>query len=422
MKQKNSHILAAQGRKLFVGGANRTGRSFQGMAAAPLFFRFGKGASLYDQDDNAYTDYCLSWGSLVYGHAHRNVVLAAKKAAQRGLGFGFNTKSEIDLAKEIVRSFPSMERVCFFNSDKEALACAVEISRAFTKKTRVMTFSSVPSSETAFDEPASNARETGGVTDAQSTVSLPYNDTEQLGEAFSRYKDSLACVLLEPVMSEGGIVPGEKGFLQELRSLTRKHKIVLIFNEVTSGYRFHKGGAGALSGIFPDLICLGKIIGGGFPLGALGGRYHIMKESASPGGVLLREDLSANPVIMRAGLATLKLLNKDFYRAVNARAEFLADELNAFFREEQLSLTLSHHGTMLRLRWLAEQKERSGETRKDGEGSARDAYRNLCGYLLKNKVLWPTSCQEPFYISGMHRLKDCQCLLNLLKNFFKNGG
>ena len=424
MNLKNSSQLSQEANKVMVGGVNSPVRSFKAVGGQPILMQRGKGAVIYDEDGNAYTDYCLSWGALILGHAHRNIVLAAKKAAERGLSFGTTTKAEIDIAKHITRCFPSMELIRFVNSGTEATMSAIRVARGFTKKNLIVKFDGCYHGH--FDDLLTKAgsgvvhlKESSSLGIPQShidnTFSLPYNNIQTLVKILDTHKDQIACVILEPVSGNMGVIPAQPDFLKVLRELTRKYNIVLIFDEIITGFRTTVGGVQSEFGIVPDLTCLGKTIGGGFPIGAYGGRKDIMSGLAPLGGVYQAGTFSGNPVVMRAGLAALKLLNIDFYRTLNDRCAGFADSLNRFFKENGIPAHLSAFKSMMSLRFRAEEV---ADYEQAQAASNAELYAQLFHHLLAQGIYWPPADLESFFVSGMHTKKDLNVLLEEIKKFF----
>jgi len=424
MKLSRSQELFKQAQDVMVGGVNSPVRSFKAVGGDPLVMKYGKGTKLFDEDGRAYTDYCLSWGALVYGHAHRNVVLAAKKTVERGTSFGTTTKAEIDMASLVVKCVPSIERVRFVNSGTEATMSAIRLARGFTKRPLVVKFDGcyhghVDDLLTMAGSGVANLRQSSseGIPQGhiENTVSLPYNDINVLEETLTRLKDKIACVIIEPVAGNMGVIPASVEFLAALRDLTHKLGIVLIFDEIMSGFRTSPGCVQEDVDIIPDMTCLGKIIGGGFPIGAYGGRKDIMKCLAPSGSVYQAGTFSGNPVVMRAGYAALKLLTKDFYRVLNQRTTAFAEDLNRFLEENNIDARLSHYKSMMSIRFSS----RPVLNYEQAQGaSSNELYGKLFRHLLNAGIYWPPADLEAFFVSGMHTKKDLQVLGDLLKGFF----
>lgn len=427
MKNKNSLKIFNDAETVLVGGVNSPVRSFKGVGKDPLIMKRGEGARLFDADGNIYTDYCLSWGALICGHAHRNAVLAAKKTAEWGFSFGTTTKAEVEIARHIAGCVPSIDKVRFVNSGTEATMSAIRLSRGFTGRDMIIKFDGCYHGH--FDDllatagsgvAALQASSSQGVPQSHvgNTLSLPYNDEDAFAAAVEKYKDRTACVIIEPVAGNMGVIPSQKSFLKTVRELTKKYKIVLIFDEVMTGFRPGPGGAQADYGIIPDLTCLGKIIGGGFPIGAYGGRGDIMKYLAPSGGVYQAGTFSGNPVVMRAGLATLKTLNADVYRTLNKRCRDFAGEVNAFFQKNDLPVHIAAYHSMMSIRFR-KQAVKNYKDAQEAEGGP--LYSRLFWHLIERGIYLPPADLEAFFVSARHTKKDLDHLVSALKEFSWKG-
>ncbi len=306
LNRKRSSELYARARQYIPGGVNSPARSWRAVGGEPLFISRGAGSKVWDADGNQYIDYVASWGPLVLGHAHPEVIEAIKATAERGTSFGAPTELENELARLVVESFPSMELVRFVNSGTEATMSALRLARAFTGRDRTIKFEGgyhghADALLVAAGLPASFARD---------TLVAQYNDLDSVERYFRAYPDGIACVIVEPVAGNMGVVPPLPGFLQGLRELAARHGALLIFDEVITGFRVALGGAQERYGVMPDLTTLGKIIGGGFPVGAFGGKREIMERLAPVGPVYQAGTLSGNPVAMVAGLALIEALKQ----------------------------------------------------------------------------------------------------------------
>lgn len=316
---RRSVELFSEAKKHIPGGVNSPVRSFRAVGGQPVYIQRGSGARVYDVDGNAYIDYVLSWGPLIAGHAHPSVVQAIVEAAAQGTSFGAPTERETELACLVKAAYPSMDLVRFVNSGTEATMSAIRVARAYTRRDKVIKFSGCYHGHNdGLLVKAGSGALTFGVPDspgvpsdvAGHTLTLPYNSLEALEEVFGRIGEQIACVILEPVVGNMGLVLPKDGYLQGLRRLTEKYGTLLIFDEVMTGFRVAYGGAQARFGITPDLTCLGKVIGGGLPVGAYGGRREIMDLIAPSGPVYQAGTLSGNPLAMAAGIAALKLISQ----------------------------------------------------------------------------------------------------------------
>jgi glutamate-1-semialdehyde 2,1-aminomutase len=424
MRTQHSQEYFQQAQQVMVGGVNSPVRSFKGVGTRPIVMKYGRGAKLYDYDNNTYTDYCLSWGALILGHANHNAALAAKKTLEKGTSFGTTTREEIEIARHIVAHVPSMDLVRFVNSGTEAAMSAIRLARGWTKREIVVKFDGCYHGHcddlltTAGSGVAQlQASSSLGIPPShiQNTISLPYNDTEILEETLTKHKDNIACVIIEPVAGNMGVIPAQKEFLQALRRLTRQHGIILIFDEIMTGFRTSQGCVQSDFGIIPDMTCLGKIIGAGFPVGAYGGRKDIMRCLAPLGGVYQAGTFSGNPVVMRSGLAVLRLLTDNFYKKLNKKCEEFVVSINDYFRQNNINVHIAHYKSMMSLRFRREPVENYEDARAAAGG---ECYGRLFRHLLQAGIYFPPADLEAFFISGMHTKKDLEALQTALKNSF----
>lgn len=425
MRTTHSQEYFQQAEQVLVGGVNSPVRSFRSVGGDPLVMKYGRGAKLYDYDNNAYTDYCLSWGALILGHAHPNVILGAKKALEKGTSFGTTTREEIELARHIIECVASIELIRFVNSGTEATMSAVRLARGFTGRDMVVKFdgcyhghcddllTTAGSGVTHLKESSSRGIPQNHI---DNTVSLPYNDLAILEKTLTGYRDRIACVIIEPVAGNMGVIAAQPEFLRRLRELTRQYGIVLIFDEVMTGFRTGPGGVQADYGIIPDITCLGKIIGAGFPVGAYGGRKDIMHCLAPLGGVYQAGTFSGNPVVMRAGLAALKLLDAKFYERLNAKCAAFVEDINSYWRANAVEAHIAHYHSMMSIRFRQQPVMNYAGAQAAAGG---ERYARLFRHLLGAGIYWPPADLEAFFISGMHAKKDLEQLAAELKNFFK---
>jgi glutamate-1-semialdehyde 2,1-aminomutase len=339
------------------GGVNSPVRAFKSVGGEPLFIREARGSHIVDVDGNEYVDYVGSWGPMILGHAHPQVVEAVREAVGRGTSYGASTELEIRLAERITGAFPSIERVRLVNSGTEAVMSAVRLARAFTARSKVLKFEGCYHGHAdGFLARAGSGIATLGIPDtpgvpaeyAALTLTAPFNDLEAAAAVFRKHGADLAVVVVEPIAGNMGVVLPAPGFLEGLRSLTQEHGALLLFDEVITGFRVTYGGAQTLSGIRPDLTTLGKIIGGGFPLAAYGGRREIMARIAPEGPVYQAGTLSGNPIAVTAGLVTLEILDtKNPYPELERRAAQLEAGLRRAAADADLPATLNRAGSML---------------------------------------------------------------------------
>ena len=357
MKTTRSTALFAEAQQLIPGGVNSPVRAFRSVGGQPRFIARAKGSRLYDVDGNTYIDYVLSWGPMILGHAAPSVTAAIKRAAGRGTSYGAPTDLEVNLAKMIREAFPSMEKVRLVSSGTEAVMSAVRAARGFTKRDGILKFEGCYHGHSDYLlAKAGSGLATLGIPDspgvpadfAKHTLTAPYNDIQTVQQIVKEQGQRLACIILEPIAGNMGVVPPAPEFLQALRQLTLEHEILLIFDEVISGFRVTYGGAQSLYGIKPDLTVLGKIIGGGLPVGAYGGRKDIMDLIAPSGPVYQAGTLSGNPLAVTAGIETLKQLKKKgVYQLLETRAAALAKGLGEAARKAHVPIAQTRVGSML---------------------------------------------------------------------------
>ena len=341
------------------GGVNSPARSFNAVGGDPIVIERGEGAYLYDVDGNRYLDYVQSWGPMILGHAHPAVVAAIEAATKKGTSFGAPTEAENELAKLLIEQVPAVEKIRFVNSGTEATMSAIRLARGYTGRNKIVKFIgnyhghvdsllvAVGSSATTLGVPNSPGVTQGTV---QDTILLPFNGVEKVQKAFQEYGSEIAAVIVEPVAGNMGCIIGSSNFLYELRHLTQKNGALLIFDEVMSGFRVGKGGAGQRFSITPDLVTLGKIIGGGLPVGAYGGRADIMDNVLPVGKVFQAGTLSGNPLAMAAGIATIKtLLEKNCFPVLERKMALLAEGLEDEARAAKVPVHVEQIGSMMTL-------------------------------------------------------------------------
>jgi glutamate-1-semialdehyde 2,1-aminomutase len=357
MKTTRSAKLFAEAQQLIPGGVNSPVRAFRSVGGQPRFIKKAKGSRLYDVDGNTYIDYVLSWGPMILGHAAPPVISAIKKAAGQGTSYGAPTELEVALAKAIRDAFPSMEKIRLVSSGTEAVMSAIRVARGFTKRDTILKFEGCYHGHSDYLlAKAGSGLATLGIPDspgvpadfAKHTLTAPYNDITAVRQLVKEHRNRLACIILEPIAGNMGVVPPAPGFLAELRHLTAEHDILLIFDEVISGFRVSYGGAQGLYDITPDLTVLGKIIGGGLPVGAYGGRREIMDLIAPSGPVYQAGTLSGNPLAVSAGLATLKELKvRGVYKQLEQQSAALAQGIGEAAKKAGIPLTQTRIGSML---------------------------------------------------------------------------
>jgi glutamate-1-semialdehyde 2,1-aminomutase len=354
---KNSELLYEEAKRFIPGGVNSPVRAFKAVGATPVFIEKGEGALVHDVDGNTYIDYVGSWGPLVLGHRHPQVIKALRECLEMGTSFGAPTELETELARMIVDALPAVDMVRLVNSGTEATMSAIRLARGYTGRNKIVKFAGCYHGHADFllIKAGSGALTLGVPTSpgvpagtAEQTIVAPFNDLETLGQIFNEAGDDIAAVIVEPVPGNMGVVPPAPGFLEGLRELTRKYGSLLIFDEVMTGFRVAYGGAQVLYGIEPDLTCLGKIIGGGLPVGAYGGKEEIMSMVAPSGPVYQAGTLSGNPLATTAGIATLKLLKQaGVYEELETKSARLDQGLREAAAAAGLELTFNRVGSML---------------------------------------------------------------------------
>lgn len=357
MNRDTSAKLFEEAQKYIPGGVNSPVRAFKAVGGGPIFIHRGKGAHIWDVDENRYIDYVCSWGPLILGHAHPQVVFAITKAAEHGSTFGASTEGEVVLAKMIVEAVPSVEMVRLVSSGTEAVMSAVRLARGFTGRDKIAKCEGgYHGHGDSLLAKAGSGVATLGIPDSagvpaaatSDTIVLPYNDIDVVRTLFDAIGGEIACLVVEPVAGNMGVVPPKPGYLEGLRELTLDHGVVLIFDEVISGFRLAYGGAQELFGVTPDVTTLGKIIGGGMPMGAYGGRREIMERVAPLGPVYQAGTLSGNPVAVAAGIETLRILqDRKPYDDLDRRTYRLADALLEAAVSRDVPMRINRVGSMM---------------------------------------------------------------------------
>ncbi len=405
---KNASVAFERAKKTIPGGVNSPVRAFKSVGQVPIFAERGLGCYVYDNDGQQYIDYIGSWGPLIFGHADPDVVEAVREKVALGTSFGVPTELEIEMA-ELVRSMvPSMEMVRMVNSGTEAAMSAIRLARAFTGRTKVIKFDGCYHGHVdALLIKAGSGVATLGLPDspgvpaaiAAQTIILPYNDLSAVEAAFKQFGDDIAAVAVEPIAGNMGVVPPATGFLQGLRLLTEQYGSVLLFDEVMTGFRVHPGGAQGLYGIKPDISCFGKVIGGGLPVGAYGGREDIMQMIAPSGPVYQAGTLSGNPLAMIAGLTTLKKLQDgSVYQALEEKGAKLEAEFLRLSKMYSIPMTINRVGSMI-CPFFTEETVTDYDSAKKSNLVLFNRYFSL---MLDQGILLPPSQFEGYFISNAH--------------------
>ena len=423
---RRSVKLFQRAKKIIPGGVNSPVRAFKAVGGKPVFINRGSGSHIEDADGKNYIDYVCSWGPLILGHAHPSVVKAICNTAARGTSFGAPTEQELELAEIITGAFPSIEMVRMVNSGTEACMSAIRLARSFTNRDIVVKFSgcyhghadgllvTAGSGAATLNSPASY-----GVPESylRETIVLPFNNLQACEQLFAERGNHIAAVLIEPIPGNMGVIHPQEGFLNGLRKMTSSYNSVLIFDEVITGFRVAWGGAQTLFKIKPDITCLGKIIGGGLPVGAYGGRREIMELVAPLGGMYQAGTLSGNPVAVAAGLATLNALRK---KGTYSRLDSLGKELCAGIRDaaDQYGITLrvEECGSMFTVFFSA----KPPTCYEDAKESNVEQFREFFRGMLKEGIYLPPSQFEAAFISLAHTKEDIRSTIKAADNVFRN--
>jgi glutamate-1-semialdehyde 2,1-aminomutase len=413
-KVEKSRELQKRAEQMMPGGVNSPVRAFGAVGGDPPFIVLGQGSHLLDADDNEYIDYLGSWGPLILGHAMPEVVEAIIAAARSGTSFGASTPSEADLAEIVLSAFPHLQKVRFVNSGTEATMSAIRLARAYTKRKYIVKFEGCYHGHVdALLVKAGSGLATLGIPGSagvpeeftQFTVALPFNDTDAVERAFAKFRHQIACVIVEPVVGNMGCVPGSGDYLAALRLITQREKAVLIFDEVMTGFRLAFGGAQELYGIRPDLTTLGKIIGGGLPVGAYGGPAELMDLVAPLGPMYQAGTLSGNPLAMAAGLATLSHLRDhgaEIYPRLEKLSAQLVDGVGAAAQDAGVPLSSNRVGSMFTWFFTPGPVTDWNSASK----SDTDAFGGFFRAMLDNGVYLPPSQYESAFLSAAHTEDD----------------
>jgi glutamate-1-semialdehyde 2,1-aminomutase len=428
MKFQRSRELFHQAQRYLPGGVNSPVRAFKAVGGTPPFIVRGQGSRVYDADDNEYIDYVCSWGPLILGHAHPRVIEALQHVAEMGTSFGAPTELETTLAKMLCSAIPSIEMVRFVNSGTEATMSALRLARAFSGRDKVIKFAG------GYHGHADGLLVKGGsglatlslpdcpgvpASYAQHTLVAPYNNVEAVARLFQLYPNDIAAVIVEPVAANMGVVPPRPGFLEDLRSLTREFGSVLIFDEVITGFRFTYGGAQDLFKITPDLTCLGKIIGGGLPVGAYGGRREIMEMMAPIGPVYQAGTLSGNPLAMTAGIETLKILSqRGTYERLEKASSQLEEGISNAVSSLELKLNISRFSSLLTI-FFTDSPVLDYESASQADTSL---FGELFHQLLSEGIYWPPSQFESAFVSLAHSDDDIQTTVDKISKALSQVG
>ena len=427
MITKRSALLFQRARRILPGGVDSPVRAFKSVGASPLFIRRASGARIEDVDGNRFIDYVMSWGPLIHGHAPRGLVKALAAAAKDGTSFGAPSPLEVELGERVRALMPSLERVRFVSSGTEATMSAVRVARAATARDRILKFEGCyhGHADAFLVKAGSGALTLGtptspGVTRATSadTLVAAYNDLDSVQRVFDAHREQIAAVIVEPIAGNMGVVPPADGFLPGLREMTRTAGALLIFDEVISGFRAAAGGAQALARVRPDLTCLGKIIGGGLPVGAYGGRADLMELVSPAGPVYQAGTLSGNPLAMTAGLWCLKHLSPKLYKSLAALGARLAAGLADAAREAGVALQVNAFGSVLTPFFT----DRPVRDFASATSANADRYAVFFRGMLRRGVYPPPSQFEAWFLSAAHTAKDVDATIRAARAAMRDVG
>jgi glutamate-1-semialdehyde 2,1-aminomutase len=422
---ERSRKLQKRAEQFIPGGVNSPVRAFRAVGGDPLYILRGEGSHIWDADGNEYVDYIGSWGPLILGHAAPAVVEAVISAARKGTSFGASTPAEADLAEMVISAFPHMEKVRFVSSGTEATMSAIRLARAYTKRKYIVKFEGCYHGHAdALLVKAGSGVATLGIPGSagvpeeftQFTLALPFNDICALDGAFEKFKHQIACVIVEPVVGNMGCVPPARGYLEALRAITAHDKALLIFDEVMTGFRVAYGGAQELYAIQPDLTTMGKIIGGGLPVGAYGGPSEIMDLVAPLGPVYQAGTLSGNPLAMAAGYATVRYLrdHKDIYAKLDKKAAEVVAGVAAAAKDAGITMWHNRVGSMFT--WFFAAGPVTDWT--SAAKSDTEAFGRFFRAMLENGIYLPPSQYEAAFMSAAHTERDVQRTITAAKQAF----
>ncbi len=419
MNNNNSKNAFKQAQEVIPGGVNSPVRAFKSVGIDPIFVKKAKGTTIWDIDGNEYTDFVASWGPLILGHAHDDVLKAVAEAAANGTSYGAPTEIETEMAEQIVKMVPSVEKVRMVNSGTEATMSAIRLARGYTKRELIIKFAGCYHGHgDSFLIKAGSGAITLGLPDspgvtkstAKDTLTADYNNLDSVCQLFDKHPEQIAAIIVEPVAGNMGVVPPAEGFLQGLKELTEKHGALLIFDEVITGFRLAKGGAQEYFGVMPDLTTMGKIIGGGLPVGAYGGRKEIMDMLAPVGPVYQAGTLSGNPLAMAAGLTALRKLDEtpNAYEDLEKKAAFVEAGFRLNAEELGLNVVLNRVGSMMTAFFTeAKQVTSFDEAMTSDTGKYAEYFKNA----VENGLYIAPSQFECLFISMAHTEEDLEKLI-----------
>lgn len=426
MKTENSKQLFEEAKKAIPGGVNSPVRAFGSVKKDyPIFIERAKGSKIYDEDGNEYIDCIGSWGPMILGHNYPEVLECIKKEVEKGTSFGLPTKKEVELAELVKDCFPSIEKLRLTTSGTEAAMAAVRVARAYTGKNKILKFEGCyhGHSDSLMVKAGSGLltfehQDSNGITDGviKDTITLPFGDIKKVRELFEKEKD-IACIILEPIPANMGLIETEKEYLEELRKITEKENVLLIFDEVISGFRVALGGVQQLYGITPDLTVLGKIVGGGYPVGGFGGREDIMNLISPLGNVYHAGTLSGNPVSVAAGIKTISILkdSPDMYTKLNEKVAQFVKKLEELIKKYNISATVNSAGSLFTI-FFSDKKVKNLD---DAINTSDEMYNIYFDTMTENGIMVPPSKYEAHFISIIHSEEEMQKILEIAEKAFQ---
>ncbi len=415
MNTKRSEQLFSKAKEYFPGGVNSPVRAFRSVGGTPLFIAKGKGSHIWDADGNEFIDYCCSWGPLILGHADARVVNAVKTTVEEGSSFGAPTELENKLAELILSNNPFIEKIRFVSSGTEAVMSAIRLARGYTGRNKILKFEGCyhGHSDSLLVKAGSGLVTFGNTSSAgvpeafvKETVIVPLNNKKAVEEAFAQFKNEIACVIIEPIPANNGLLLQGKDYLQFLRDITKQNGALLLFDEVISGFRIGFTGAAGYYGIHPDILTYGKIIGGGLPVGAYGASREIMAKISPDGDVYQAGTLSGNPVAMSAGIAQLSAcLEKDFYKELERKTKLLISGIQKHIAEKKYPVKLFSIGSIF---WIAFTEKETISSSDDIDPNSMTHFRKLYHALLEKGIYLGPSGYEVGFVSSAHSEKDIE--------------
>jgi glutamate-1-semialdehyde 2,1-aminomutase len=427
MIYKRSSQLFAEAEKVIPGGVNSPVRAFKGVGGTPIFVKSAKGAYLFDEDDNKLIDYINSWGPMILGHAFEPVVDAVIEKAKKGTSFGMPTELETEIAELAVSMVPNIDKIRFVNSGTEACMSAIRLARGYTKRDKIIKFSGCYHGHSdSFLIAAGSGLSTFGVPNspgvtqgtAKDTLLANYNDIENVKSLFEANKDEIAAIIIEPVAGNMGCVPPKEGFLQALRQVCNENNALLIFDEVMTGFRLAKGGAQELFNVNADIVCFGKVIGGGLPVGAFAGRNEIMNYLAPIGPVYQAGTLSGNPLAMAAGKAMLETLNNDVdvFNRLEQKTAYLQNGIEKVLNANNIEFTINRVGSMISVHF-DKNPVVDFQTAKSGDN---ETFKKFFHGLLNEGVYIAPSAYETWFITDALTYEDLDFTINAIDKVAKS--